>query len=77
MKSHYQMLALAIAIVAEAFKNKTDKQGKPYVLHCLHVMNQVSDEDPEFQTIAVLDDLVEDIPEYIKLFKKVLDQVAP
>lgn len=51
------MLGIAIALVAEAFKNKVDKQGKPYILHCLHVMNEVNDED---KIPAVLHDYVED-----------------
>lgn len=29
-------LGLAIAIAAEAFKEKTDRGGKPYILHCFH-----------------------------------------
>lgn len=51
-------LGLAIAIAAEAFKNKTDRQGKPYILHCLHLMNQVEDEKDKI--CAVLHDYPED-----------------
>jgi len=54
-------LGIAIAIAAEAFKDKTDKGGKPYILHCLHVMNKMKYEDNEDLMIAaVLHDLVED-----------------
>ena len=53
-------LALAIAIASEAFKNKTDKGGVPYILHCLFVMNQMPEDDEELRIAAVLHDLVED-----------------
>lgn len=53
-------LALAIKIAAEAFVDKTDKAGKPYILHCLRVMNAVDQSDPELMQIAVLHDLFED-----------------
>lgn len=52
-------LALAIAITAEAFKDKLDKGGQPYILHCLRVMtNTQGDEDTK--CAAVMHDLVED-----------------
>lgn len=53
------MLGLAIAIAADAFKHKKDKQGKPYILHCLTVMNGVEDEHDKI--CAVLHDYPEDI----------------
>jgi len=54
-------LGQAIAIAAEAFKDKKDKGGKPYILHCLHVMNKMKYEnDEELMIAAVLHDLVED-----------------
>ena len=53
-------LAKAIRIAAEAFENKTDKGGNPYILHCLHVMNQVSYLGEDAMIIAVLHDLLED-----------------
>ena len=53
-------LALAIAIASEAFKNKTDKGGVPYILHCLFVMNEMPEDDEELRIAAVLHDLVED-----------------
>lgn len=54
------MLAKAIAIAAEGFKNKKDKAGKPYILHCLTVMNNLHSDDEELNCIAVLHDCVED-----------------
>ena len=54
-------LGSAIAITAEAFKDKTDRGGKPYILHCLHVMNKLKYEtDEDLMIIGVLHDLVED-----------------
>lgn len=56
------MLALAISIVSQAFEERYDKSGKPYILHCLRVMNAVDQTDEEQMTIAILHDLVEDCP---------------
>lgn len=57
------MLAKAISIAAKAFENKKDKGGKPYILHCLRVMNGVDQADEELMAIAVLHDLIEDFPD--------------
>ena len=54
------MLGKAIAIASKEFADKTDKGGKPYILHCLHVMHKVGPDDHELMIIAVLHDLVED-----------------
>jgi len=54
-------LGKAISIAAKAFEDKRDKGGKPYILHCLHVMNKMKySGDEELMIIAVLHDLVED-----------------
>ena len=53
-----KMLALALALVAEAYKNDFDKGGKPMMLHFIHVMNEVEDEKDKI--VAVLHDTVED-----------------
>jgi len=58
MKEH--MLGIAISLVANAFKEETDKGGHPYVLHCLRVMNVVSNESIHVRCAAVMHDLVED-----------------
>lgn len=58
------MLAKAISITAKAFEDKKDKGGKPYILHCLRVMNGVDQKDEELMCIAVMHDLLEDCPEY-------------
>lgn len=54
------MLSKAISIVAQAFEGKKDKGGKPYILHCLRVMNEVNQDDEELMQIAVMHDLLED-----------------
>ncbi len=54
------LLDKAIRISAVAFEGCFDKQGQPYILHCLNVMNQMPEEDCDLRCIAVLHDLVED-----------------
>lgn len=61
---HNAQLAKAIAIAADAFKGKLDKGGQPYILHCLRVMNGVSQSDPQLMQAAVLHDLIEDCDEW-------------
>jgi (p)ppGpp synthase/HD superfamily hydrolase len=55
-----KLLSTAIALVAKAFHTKLDKGGQPYILHCLHVMNQMPKDDHELMMIAVMHDLIED-----------------
>ena len=54
-----KMLGLAIEIAVAAHKGQVDKGGFPYILHPLHLMNQLMF-DLELATIAVLHDVVED-----------------
>lgn len=54
------MLDKAIAIAAEAFVNKFDKGGQPYILHCLNVMEQMPKNDIDLRCAAVMHDLIED-----------------
>jgi (p)ppGpp synthase/HD superfamily hydrolase len=53
-------LAKAIEIAAHYHLNQTDKSGKPYILHCLRVMDKVKSKESEVKQIAVLHDLFED-----------------
>ena len=62
------MLSKAIAMAAAAFQDKKDKGGKPYILHCLRVMNDVDQADEALMCIAVLHDLLEDCPERLEEF---------
>lgn len=57
-------LAKAFSITAQAFENKLDKGGKPYMLHNIFVWEGVKDEDEDTQCAALMHDLVEDIPEW-------------
>ena len=53
------MLERAIAIACEAHEGQTDKGGRPYILHPLHIMNRCLP-NLELATIGVLHDVVED-----------------
>lgn len=54
-------LAEAIALAAKAHKNQYDKQGEPYILHCIAVMNNRTwVRDDREKIVAVLHDVVED-----------------
>lgn len=53
-------LSVAIALTAEKFKNHDDKSGRPYILHCLHVMNTIQSREDSVKIAAVMHDLVED-----------------
>ena len=57
-------LSVAISIASQAFENKFDKGGHPYILHCLQVMNSVSHLGEQVMIPAVLHDLVEDVEEW-------------
>lgn len=50
----------ALALVAEHFRGATDKDGEPYVMHCLRVMLGTSSTDA--QLVGLMHDLVEDTP---------------
>jgi len=56
--SSKKQLAHAISIVAKAFKDKLDKSGEPYILHCLYVMDKQTTDTRRI--IGILHDLVED-----------------
>ena len=56
-----KLLAKMLALVAKKFQDKLDRQGKPYFLHCLHVMQTCGLEDENSLCIAVGHDLLEDI----------------
>lgn len=57
--TEYEQLAKAISIATIAHEGQYDKAGKPYILHPLHLMNQLMF-DVQLATIAVLHDVVED-----------------
>jgi len=55
-------LSRAIAFAAEAHRDVLDKGGKPYILHCLAVMNfaMLITQDEDVLCAAVLHDTIED-----------------
>lgn len=54
------LLAKAIRIASVAFEDTFDKGGKPYILHCLWVMDKVRHLGEDYMIVAVLHDLIED-----------------
>ena len=58
--SDFNQLSKAIKIATLAHDGQFDKGGMPYILHPLHVMNQVREYGEEAMIIAVLHDVVED-----------------
>ena len=57
--TEYEELAKAISVATAAHEGQFDKGGKPYILHPLHLMNQLMFDIP-LAVIAVLHDVVED-----------------
>lgn len=56
------MIEKAFRIVEEAFKDKFDKGGKPYINHLLSVSSRLTTD--EQKTVGLLHDLLEDCPEW-------------
>jgi (p)ppGpp synthase/HD superfamily hydrolase len=50
----------ALRIAAEAHEGQQDKNGLPYIMHPLRVMNAVEGEGVEVGIVAVLHDVIED-----------------
>lgn len=59
-------LGLAIAITAEAFKDKVDKGGVPYIMHCWYVMEHAEGTDDE-KCAYMMHDLIEDTDKESKI----------
>ena len=76
MLSYNEQFQIALELAVEKHKNQTDKAGNPYILHPLHVMENVNSK--EGKIVAILHDIIEDTdvtlqdlskefsPEYIK-----------
>lgn len=60
--SDNEELARAIHIVSKEFDGKMDKGGNPYILHCLAVMDGVRHLGHKAMSVAVMHDLIEDVP---------------
>lgn len=57
-KKMYDLLELAIELAVFYHKGQKDKAGKPYILHCLRVMNSCA--SVEAKIVGVLHDILED-----------------
>lgn len=55
-----EMLDTMLVLCVQKFSGRTDKGGKPYILHCLAVMHKLRTDDEERMCIGVGHDLVED-----------------
>ena len=57
-----KQLAIAYSVAAKVFESTEDKQGEPYIHHCIAVKDYLCTKDKELQAIAILHDVVEDTP---------------
>lgn len=55
-----ELLSKAIHLATNAHAGQFDKGGKPYILHCLQVMENLNTDDEELQCIALCHDVIED-----------------
>ena len=80
MMSYNEQFQIALELAVEKHKNQTDKAGNPYILHPLHVMENVNSK--EGKIVAILHDIIEDtdITENyllkIGLSKRIVDAVV-
>lgn len=72
--TEYKLLDRAIAIAVCAHSGVADKGGKPYILHPLHLMQQLMF-DPELAAIAVMHDVIEDSQYTLEELKE--DEFSP
>lgn len=54
-----KQLSSAIEVAAHRHSGQVDRAGRPYILHCIHVMNAMAP-DVTLMTIGVLHDICED-----------------
>ena len=80
MLSYNEQFQIALELAVEKHKNQTDKAGNPYILHPLHVMENVNSK--EGKIVTILHDIIEDtdITENyllkIGLSKRIVDAVV-
>ena len=80
LKDYNEQFQIALELAVEKHKNQTDKAGNPYILHPLHVMENVNSK--EGKIVAILHDIIEDtdITENyllkIGLSKRIVDAVV-
>lgn len=80
MLSYNEQFQIALELAVEKHKNQTDKAGNPYILHPLHVMENVNSKEDKI--VAILHDIIEDTDiteDYllkIGLSKRIVDAVV-
>ena len=80
MLSYNEQFQIALELAVEKHKNQSDKAGNPYILHPLHVMENVNSK--EGKIVAILHDIIEDTDvteDYllkIGLSKRIVDAVV-
>ena len=80
MLSYNEQFQIALELAVEKHRNQTDKACNPYILHPLHVMENVNNK--EGKIVAILHDIIEDtdITENyllkIGLSKRIVDAVV-
>lgn len=80
MLSYNEQFQIALELAVEKHKNQTDKAGNSYILHPLHVMENVNSK--EGKIVAILHDIIEDTDvteDYllkIGLSKRIVDAVV-
>ena len=74
MLSYNEQFQIALELAVEKHKNQTDKAGNPYILHPLHVMENVNSK--EGKIVAILHDIIEDYLLKIGLSKRIVDAVV-
>ena len=80
MLSYNEQFQIALELAVEKHKNQTDKAGNTYILHPLHVMENVNSK--EGKIVAILHDIIEDTDiteDYllkIGLSKRIVDAVV-
>lgn len=80
MLSYNEQFQIALELAVEKHKNQTDKAGNPYILHPLHVIENVNSK--EGKIVAILHDIIEDTDiteDYllkIGLSKRIVDAVV-
>lgn len=73
--SDFNVLEEAIIIASQSHYGQKDKAGRPYILHCFEVMNNLpKDSDDELKAAAILHDTLEDT---VLLEQDLLDRGIP
>lgn len=58
MLSYNEQFQIALDLAIKKHRNQVDKAGNPYILHPIHVMENVKNKDAKI--VAILHDIIED-----------------